>query len=252
MDAITLNLLRYVPPESAYTVLGLSRQLPTLREEDDLRAFLLGLQHLLMNGVSILVALSGHGGFHPKFHRVMNVGWSEVWIKLYLESGFEKVDPVLNGPLDTEIVWSNCLSQLNPRSPTQRKFWNACVQHGMTQGITYAHDFGTHRVTISLAGAAAERDQQIRQVMSLMQRYIASTASRILAPQDLLYELSDVDMVIVDALASGQSDCQTADRTGLSVRAVRRHIKQMCSKYEASSRTQLIYKIFVGYARMPT
>ena len=208
-----------------------------------MRAFLLGLQHLLLDGVAILVAVSGHGGYHPKFHRVMNVGWEQAWIDLYLAKKFSEVDPVLNAEANKEIVWSERLATLNRRSLPQRRFLMACEQHGMTHGISYIHDYGTHRVTLSLAGKLAENDRHIRQIAGMMHRFIAHTISRILGPRDLRYELSEIDMSILDGIVAGHSDSQTASNLGMTDRSVRRRVTALCKQYGVSTRAQLIYKL---------
>jgi len=239
-----MDLLNSVPPGTAYTVLGLAGTLPTAREKEGLRAFCHGLQHLLSGDVAILIAVTGLGGHHPTFADILNVGWSDEWIDLYLAADFANVDPVLNGKPDTPILWSKSLATLNRRTPSHARFLAACARHDMTHGLTYLHDHGTHRVTISFAGRRAEEDAGVRQIIGMMHRHMSSAASRVLAPRDLRYELTDMDRSIADSIAVGQSDTQTASNLGITARTVRRHVARIIKQYKARSRAHLVYILF--------
>lgn len=242
MDRTAKAFLTNIP-----VVIGMTDQLPVMTEEADLRAFLLGLQALFGNGVSILIAITGHHGHHPQFHRVINIGWSEQWVSFYLASGFADVDPVLNGATDTAILWSEALATLDEHFAPHRRFLHGCQMFEMMYGVSYIHDYGTHRVTLSFAGKRAEDEFLIRHALELAHRHLAITISRILAPRDLVYELSETDLKLVTCLISGLKDNQTASKLGMALKTVRTRIAKISERYGAETRAQLIYILLRGH-----
>jgi DNA-binding CsgD family transcriptional regulator len=243
MNLYTPAILSKVPALQVYTALEFVGHFPMTREEDDLRACLLGLQHLLLPGVSIIVALSGPGEAARSFSKILNVSWPEDWVIEYLNNGYASIDPVHRGPLDKPIIWSEAYNSLDQSNRSHRRFLGACALHDMTHGLSFIHDYGTHRVILSFAGIATETDRDIQIVLTMVQRHLCAAASRIMGPRDLLHTLSNIDRSLVTSLAEGLRDNEAAEKAGLSIRTARRKIKQLVDRYDANTRAGLIYKL---------
>ena len=73
-----------------------------------------------------------------------------------------------------------------------------------------------------------------------MLRYLAAARPRVLA--SAFPELTEREREILALLAQNRANQEIADRLGLSVKTVRNHVSNICTKLQVADRTQAIVR----------
>jgi len=245
MKQETYRLLQDLPALTAYQLVVLQGVLIQVKDEHDLRAFLLALQSSLPGHPPLLLALIG---FDPyRVSRVINVDWSESWTGMYLAKNFQQIDPVAQAEPGRPIVWSEELARDKSPGVRLRRFLAACAQHGMTQGLSYIADRPDHRIIISIVGTEAETDGQVRSLMSRLFKNIADAASRALRSGYQLHKMTGQQREIFELISrEGMTNRAIAVKLGISLRTVQWHLDAMRTAYGARNTAQLISRVMTG------
>ena len=166
------ELLRTWPALPAYQMLCLKDMFLQAKTEECVHHCMTALRQILPGSPPIMLAVSGHGKRHPLLNRLLNCGWSEQWVELYLAQNFKAVDPVLAGALDVPICWSRELEKIDGTA-SGRRFLEACSTHDMTHGLTVICESGPARVVMSLKGREAEDNDGTIKITSMIAKRTA-------------------------------------------------------------------------------
>ncbi|MEO4030092.1 LuxR C-terminal-related transcriptional regulator [Chromobacterium vaccinii] len=243
MSPEILRMVREVPSLAMAQLVPLQRGLLALTDEDDVRAFLMGVQLCLPGQPPILLAqVSGSKGLWSRPFSV-SLGWSDAWLELYGSQTFHEVDPVFNGPVGEPIIWSELL--LRRRSTDGRKmtsFRLACKRHGMTHGLSYIAERGENRVIVSVVGEAAEYDYYARQLLTMLLPSLADMAVRVLTRNARMANFTPRERQIFDCLTTqGLTQVEIADHLGLGLSTVKVHLKNMREAHGARTLAHLVH-----------
>ncbi|WP_225547282.1 helix-turn-helix transcriptional regulator [Chromobacterium violaceum] len=246
------RMLREISAGALAHLALLQRNLLMLQEEDDFRAFLLGLQAALPGWPPILLARFEVDGDQKRLLAGIDLGWPAGWRELYEKHHWYEVDPVIRSPAGEAIVWSARLADPGyaPRGRNERRryrhFLEECQRWNMGKGLTYIAERNEYRVLISLIGAEVEDDTYTRQLLSLLLPSLADAAGRALAQNIRMSKFSPRQKTIFDLIAGeGLSQEAVAERLGISVATVKNQIRYMREAYGARTLAQLVHIVSV-------
>ncbi|OQS36658.1 hypothetical protein B0T40_09695 [Chromobacterium haemolyticum] len=223
---------------------ALQQSLIQLRDEDDIRAFLLALQHSLPGAPPLILARVDAEEDARDAVIEINLGWDERWLRIYKEHAFHRVDPVIRAVPGAAVVWSRLILGGVRPSPELKRFQNACRAHGMTHGLSYvAVVRGGHKIVISLVGRELEESMSIRQLLGKLLPSIADAAARALAPSVSLAKLSPREREIFRlVIAEGMTYHQAGDALSLSYSTVKHHMQKVLKRSGYNTYAQLAWR----------
>ncbi|MBP4051981.1 autoinducer binding domain-containing protein [Chromobacterium violaceum] len=242
-------MLLEVPSAALAHLALLQRSLLRLDDEDDFRAFLLGLRAALPGWPPILLARQELDELHRVPLVSIDLGWSREWLQMYQSNGWHEVDPILSAPVGVPIVWSDRLFDpaSRPRLRTEQRrlqrFLAECSAWKMTHGLSYTSVQPDCRVIVSLVGEEVERDGYTRQLLSLLLPSIAESAGRALAQNARMGRFSPRQReIFVRLTRDGMTQEEVADALGVSMSTIKNQLRMMREAYGAKTLAQLVHR----------
>ncbi|MGC0152741.1 autoinducer binding domain-containing protein [Chromobacterium vaccinii] len=244
MTPEVVSMLREVTPLAMAQLVPWQRSLLAMSDQDDLRAFLLGLQASLPGQPPLLLARMSHDTLSRAPLLTIDLGWSGRWLDLYRRRSWHEVDPVILAGGGRPIVWSEELAPRDGDGRRLREFKSACRRAGMTHGLTYIADRDDCRVVISMIGEQVEREAYTRQMLTLLLPSLGDVAARVLARDARLAKFTDREREIFDLLVwEGLTQEGVAERLNIGLSTVKLYLKNMRKSHGVKTLSQLAYRV---------
>ncbi|OQS45848.1 hypothetical protein B0T49_20810 [Chromobacterium violaceum] len=244
MTPEVVSLLREVTPLAMAQLVPWQRSLLAMSDQDDLRAFLLGLQASLPGKPPLLLARMSRDIPSRTPILAIDLGWPKRWLDLYRRRSWHEVDPVILAGAGRPIVWSDELASQAGDSRRLREFKSACRRAGMMQGLTYIADREDCRVIISMIGERVEREAYTRQMLSLLLPSLADVSARVMARDARLAKFTDREREIFDLLVwEGLTQEAVAVRLNIGLSTVKLCLRNMRNLHGVKTLSQLAYRV---------
>ncbi|PRP68725.1 hypothetical protein BUE93_20900 [Chromobacterium amazonense] len=242
------ELVNEVPAPAISLIAVFRRQLLRVRtqaELEDVVALLKGI----CRGAPAMVAVFPDNGI-PAIDGKISLGWSDDWEARYRARAYYEVDPVAHALPGALTAWSPLLAGKRSQSERVREFLSACIQYGMTHGLSYISGYSDCRVIISLVGKEIEEDRLLRHALAAILPDIADVAYRVFARFREISDLEKIDQDLISLICKhGLTNKEAAKRMQLTDRAVNYHLKHLRILYGAKTNQQLMFKIGSGDPR---
>ncbi|MCD4504790.1 LuxR family transcriptional regulator [Chromobacterium piscinae] len=244
MTPEVVSMLREVTPLAMAQLVPWQRSLLAMSDQDDLRAFLLGLQYSLPGSPPLLLARMSRDIPSRTPILAIDLGWPGRWLDLYRRRSWHEVDPVILAGAGRPIVWSDELVPQEGDSRRLRDFKSACKRAGMMHGLTYIADRDECRVIISMIGESVEREAYTRQMLSLLLPSLADVAARVLARDARMAKFTDREREVFDLLVwEGLTQKEVAKRLDIGLSTVKLYLKNMRKLHGVKTLSQLAYRV---------
>ncbi|ACT58479.1 helix-turn-helix transcriptional regulator [Hirschia baltica] len=172
--------------------------------------------------------------------------WPKVWARHYADQRYFEVDPVFESLLKgfDAGYWDELVSNL-PVSQAGLKVMEDAAAHGYADGYSrLIPTLNGSYYLVSLYGKTLVRDPNVRILFDLasikfVHEGVMLLNRRVGTPlKD--HDLTKRQIEVLQAKANGQTDKQTADRLGVSVKAVEGHLTKIRKQMNARTTSQAI------------
>jgi LuxR family quorum sensing-dependent transcriptional regulator len=175
----------------------------------------------------------------------INAGFPPEWCSLYLQNGFDKVDPIMNESARNGQgiqYWTDTYTKYSAKS-----FRYAAEDFGLKEG--YSHGVrtvkGDRRSLFSFAGPRVRRDPRTNIILEYAIPHLDQAFNRIVekANRDsrrLSVELSSREKEVLTWAKDGKSTWEISKILSISSNTVKFHLKNIMEKLGVVSRTQAV------------
>ncbi len=191
------------------------------------------------------IGLIGPNGVSDNFG-LINVSYPQEWMALYLEKGFNKLDPLVffNFTQFKLQVWEKTYKLCAP----PKKLLHFASDFGLKNG--YTHGVRNHKTTegslFSFAGDYLEYSEREQIALEIIMPHLHLALSRVLkiAPPKLYKKLTAREMEILKWAACGKTSWDTSLILGIGVETVKQHMKNIRRKLDVVSKSQAVAVAF--------
>lgn len=183
-----------------------------------------------------------------KFDQIVNAGYPDEWLSMYVNHGLAEVDPALNSALNASGTahWQAVYRSLS--SDQARRFLAAARRCGLRDGMTAASvdRLCGFAVFCSFAGDRtldAERAVPLARYVGLaiLQAIRRTALPAGTAKPRLRQPLSAQELAVLNWIKLGKTNSEIGSLLGRSERTVRFHIENLFAKLDVVSRSQAVW-----------
>jgi len=173
---------------------------------------------------------------------VINIDYPTDWMMLYLEKGFNEVDPVVKSNFCRyePQFWK----ELYKKEPPPKDFVMLAEDFGISFGITHGvkNMRGNKGSLFSFAGDHIEQSERTEAVVSLAIPHLTLALDRVLGLRRLpdVKKLTKREVEILKWIANGKSNWDISVILNIHRRTVETHIKNIMFKLDVVNRAQAV------------
>lgn len=182
-----------------------------------------------------------------KFVQIVNAGYPDEWLSMYLNRGLAEVDPALKSALNASgaVHWQAVAQSLS--SDYARRFLAAMRRCGLRDGMTAA-DVDRLCGLAVFCSFASDRELDAERVVPLA-RYVGLAILQAIrrtalptgtAKPRLRQPLSARELTILNWIKLGKTNSEISSILGRSERTVRFHVESIFAKLDVISRSQAV------------
>ncbi|HCA27533.1 MAG TPA: hypothetical protein DEP05_07850, partial [Betaproteobacteria bacterium] len=112
----------------------------SIRTEQEFRELVLGLQQILpMEGVISVMSRLTPGSDPEKAAHIVNLGYSDEWLKLYFDNQYAAIDPIVRNHIGRfkPQIWSQTFKKAT--TPDEKAFVAQAREFNLDEGLTLGH-----------------------------------------------------------------------------------------------------------------
>jgi len=238
------ELYRHLSKRELEALLEIVHQSLLVEQDDELHSLLLRVKEF----VPCANIVAGLGRIGPSrnfdgFLKIVNVSYPLDWIALYLEKGYEAVDPVLKRNFHSfqTQLWSDTFREAT--SPREKAFVKHAADFGLVQGITIGMPARRHSAgsVFSFAGPEMGEHPRHATVLEYLLPHLHVALMRIaFSPGGKALSLSPREREVLQWMKEGKTSWEVSQILRLSERTVNFHVQNVLAKLHASNRSQAV------------
>ena len=223
------------------TLAVIGESLSCASEKDFLKLIKMSQKIIPFDYMTSCIGLIGANGLSDNFG-VLNVSYPKEWMDLYLEKGFNKLDPVVfyNFSRFKLQTWNNTYKLYNP----PKILLNTASDFGLENGYTHGmrNKKGTEGSLFSFAGEYLEYSEREQLALEIIVPYLHLALNRTLkmAPAKSYDKLTSREIEILKWISCGKTDWDTSLILNISLETVKQSIKNIKSKLDVVLRRQAV------------
>ncbi len=171
--------------------------------------------------------------------KIVNANFPEAWLSHYLESDYEKVDPILHSCFRqfTPQVWTETFEKATSKG--QKAFISHAREHGLSQGVTlgircFQYSAGS---LFSFTGFLMEGSIRHIRVLEYLVPHLHTALMRTaFEPPRNTPALSMREIEVLNWMKEGKTNWEISRILNISERTVKFHVQNILSKFQASTR----------------
>ena len=223
-----------------YDLLEIVRGCLTVRTDGDLKSLLSRVRRLVPSA-NVVAGLgrTDRAGRFQDIAKIVNVSYPDDWMSLYVERGFAAVDPVLRSHFGRfqPQVWSQTYRRAGSKG--EKAFIAQAKEFDLSEGITVGAASERRAVgsLFSFAGRAIGEHVRHAAVLDYLAPHLHLALMRTtFSPSRAIPQLSVREREVLNWIKEGKTNWEIAQILGVSEATVKFHVRNVLSKFEASTR----------------
>lgn len=189
-----------------------------------------------------MLSCTDKDGQFKSFKKIVTANYPDVWLNIYLESGYVKVDPVLRQHFRyfSPQIWSKTFS--SSRGLTVRRYIEHAVSFGLGRGVTVGtRSTDTREASLlSFHGCELEEEQRHLAVLDYLTPFLHHSLTSLCRPHGQIdVDFSKREKEVVRWIVSGKTNWEISLILNVSESTVKYHINHAMKKLAATSRSHL-------------
>ncbi len=244
MDTARLTRLTNLGKRDLVLLLETVNHSLSIRTEQEFRELILSLERVLpMEGVVSIMSKLAPGSNPEKAAHIINIGYPDEWLKLYLDNQYAAIDPIIRNHIGQfkPQIWSQTFKKNT--TPAEKAFVDQAREFNLDEGLTLGHVCRRTSVAslLSFQGHQIVSHPRHVAVLEYLTPYLHnSLATLSLAPPTLNPRLSGREREILQWVMMGKTNWEISVILNISERTVKFHMQNAMGKLGASTRAHLV------------